>query len=183
MTFNPRTLQSMLQYNKESHGDLDTWIDELTPCLKHRLSGEIYETDVQSFTLEDLTQTQKWNFKWRQYFTYPNYELYKLVIRGQNRIEGLICLEPDENFLFVHLVESAPWNIGSKEQEFIGVGAHLFAVACRRSFELGFDGFICFVPKTGLIQHYQQELHAILIGNGRMALGTEQAQRLIDIYF
>lgn len=183
MTFDHRTLQSMLSYSKELNGDLETWIDELTLCLKHRLSGEIYETDAESFTHVDLQQTRKWNFKWRQYFSYPDYELYKLVIRGQNRIEGLICLEPDEGFVFVHLVESAPWNIGSENQEFVGVGAHLFAVACRRSFELGYEDFICFVPKTGLITHYQQELDAILIGNGRMALGTEQAKRLINIYF
>lgn len=37
----------------------------------------------------------------------------------------------------VYLVENAPWNIGSERQEFIGVGAHLFAIACKRSFEAG----------------------------------------------
>ncbi len=43
------------------------------------------------------------------------------------RIEGLICLEPRSGFVFVHLVENAPWTIGDRTQEFIGVGRHLFA--------------------------------------------------------
>lgn len=63
MTFDHRTLQSMLSYSKELNGDLETWIDELTPCLKHRLSGEIYETDAESFTHVDLQQTRKWELQ------------------------------------------------------------------------------------------------------------------------
>lgn len=146
-------------------------------------SGETYDTEVSIFTNADVPQTHQWNFDWGEYSQTDGYEVYKLLIRGQDRIQGLVCLEPQENFVFVHLVESAPWNIGTATKEFIGVGAHLFAIACKRSFELGSEGYICFEPKTRLFSHYENELLAFKIGRSRMALDTRAAQRLVDIYF
>jgi len=177
------THRSMLSYNKQHDSRLEAIIDDLTPCLKHRESGRIYDTEVRLFTNADLLQTHGWSFNWSQYFKLQGFEVYKLLIRGQDRIEGLVCLEPQENFIFVHLVESAPWNVGSSEKEFIGVGAHLFSIACKRSFELGFEGYICFEPKTKLFVHYERELKAVSIGRGRMALATQAARELVDIYF
>lgn len=180
-------LQSMLSYKKKGNGLLvDMIIDKLTPCLTHRVSQEHYDTSVKLFTQSDFSQVHEWQFRWNEIFSnleFQNAEAYKLFIKGQNRIEGLICLEPDENFIFVHLVESAPWNIGSTTKEFIGVGAHLFAVACKKSFELGFDGYVCFEAKTKLMNHDQDSLGAYRISSTRMAIDTESARVLVATYF
>ena len=159
-------------------------LDELTPCIRHRTSGELYETDAAIVTTQDLSLLdQRWMFRWNEFVAHPEYEVYKLTIRGQNRPEGLICLEIKNDFVFVNLIESAPWNLGSKVQEFVGVGGNLFAIACRRSLQLGFDGFVAFDAKTALIQHYQTTLGAKLIGGQRMFLDTNASLLLVKTYF
>ena len=156
-------------------------LDELTPCLRHRGSNELYDTDIQIAESSDLTQLDHWIFAWDVYIGHPEYEVYKLMVKGQTRIEGLVCLEPDDQFVFVHLVESAPWNIG-RTQEFAGVGGHLFAVACQRSFDLGCDGFVCFEAKSALVEHYRTSLHAQQIGNRRMVIDNKAARALVTLY-
>ena len=80
-------------------------------------------------------------------------------------------------------LESAPHNVGLKGR-YLGVGAHLFAIAARISFEKGFDGYISFVAKTGLIEHYSETLLAKRIGNTqRMFLDTHSATVLVHRYF
>ena len=131
-----KVFESMLSYKRKVNlPPINVVVDELTPCLTHRLSLENYDTHVDLFNESDLQQVCDWQFQWDMFFRnveFQNAEVFKLLIKGQHRIEGLISLEPDDNFIFVHLVESAPWNVGSDMQEFIGVGAHLFAFACKK---------------------------------------------------
>lgn len=68
-------------------------------------------------------------------------------------IQGLISLKPNYDHVFVHLIESAKFNQG-KAKQYAGVPGNLFAFACKRSFDLGYGGFVTFVPKTQLVQHY-----------------------------
>lgn len=95
----------------------------------------------------------------------------------------MICLEPKESWVEVHLVENAPWNIGTLSQKFRGVEAHLFAIACKRSFERGTDGFVAFQAKTNLVEYYVKSLQAARIGVNRLYIGTKQAKLLVDTYF
>lgn len=92
-------------------------------------------------------------FDWMIYFHRPNHEVYKMVIPGNDEIQGAVALEPRREHVFVHLVESAPHN-RQPDQEFMLVGLHLFAYACQRSVELGFEGFVSLVAKTALIRLY-----------------------------
>lgn len=184
MEVQTKTLQDMLSYNKQHAYFVDVRIDDLTTCLKHRLSGEIYDTEFQRLADKDLEQVNGWNFNWADCLHKPEYEVYKLTVYGHDIIQGLISLEPQSNFVFAHLVESAPHNVGRQTQEFIGVGAHLFAIACKRSFELGCEGYVCFEPKTKLAGHYRNTLKAEPIGrSSRMAIGTSAACELVEIYF
>jgi hypothetical protein len=66
---------------------------------------------------------------------------------------------------------------------YYGVAGNLVAFACKRSFELGFDGFVAFTAKTTLIEHYVKTLGAVSIGGQRMAIGEKQALGLIKRYF
>ena len=168
---------------------VDVEIDGITPCLIHRLSGERYHTVVDKALVQDLSHVSKnkgWSgFDWKSLCKNHQLEVYKLMVQGDATIQGLICLEVDENWVEVHLVESAPWNIGSSNKEFIGVGAHLFAIACRRSFELGFEGFVSFRAKTSLIEHYVNDIGAYLMHprQNRMVIETARSRYLVDNYF
>jgi hypothetical protein len=70
-------------------------------------------------------------------------------------------------------------------QEFIGVGAHLFAIGCKMSFDLGFEGFVAFHAKSQLLKHYENTLGATVIEEKtrRMIIGTDRAKMLLETYF
>lgn len=76
--------------------------------------------------------------------------MYKLVVKGDGSIQGLISLQPVENYIDMHLIEKAPNNYG-RSKKFLGVAGNLVAFACKMSFELGFEGFVGFTAKTQLI--------------------------------
>lgn len=169
------------------HCEIDIIIDELTPCLIHRETGEEYKTLIEPLLSSDLihlTKQQGWiNFNWTKEYSAPNRKVAKLMVVGSDQIQGLISYEIAQGYIDVMLVENAPWNIGSSNQLFIGVGAHLFAFACKISFEMGFDGVIAFTSKTNLIKHYQEKLGAVRIGGHLMTIETDAARRLVDQYF
>ncbi|HET7627386.1 MAG TPA: hypothetical protein VFK44_03260 [Bacillales bacterium] len=158
-------------------------------ALIHRNSGEIYATDygqVHQTELKKVNRLNGWNgFDWASYLKNENCFLYKLRVKGDPSIQGLICMEPMEGWVEVRLAESAPWNIGSKEQFFVGVGSHLFALACRKSFELGFEGFVAFHAKSQLIGYYQKTFGAMVIDRRtrRMVINTAHADILVQTYF
>ena len=85
-------------------------------------------------------------------------ETYKLVINDNPKIiQGLISLSDIGDHIYMHLIESAKFNKG-KQKIYTGVPGNLVAFACKRSFDLGYDGFLAFDAKTVLIKHYQETL-------------------------
>jgi hypothetical protein len=82
----------------------------------------------------------------------------------------------------MHLLESAPFNIGHNKL-YEGVAGNLVAHACKVSFQQDFDGFVGFTAKTKLIEHYERTLGAYTLGGHRMIIPTKSAQILIDKYF
>jgi hypothetical protein len=97
-------------------------------------------------------------------------------------IQGIISFSVEKGFIEMHLIESAPHNFG-KNKMYYGVPTNLTAFACKRSFEHGFDGYVAFMAKTALIEHYRKILGAVLIGGQRMMLETPQARNLVNMYF
>ena len=87
-----------------------------------------------------------------------------------------------QGYLEMYLIESAPFNYGKNKMHY-GVAGNLIAFACKRSFDLGFDGFVAFTAKTTLIDHYTKTLGAVFIGGQRMAIEERQASELIKKYF
>lgn len=170
-----------------NRNEIEVVIDELTPCLIHRKSGEEYQTRIEPLKKSDLnrlTKEQGWvNFDWNKEFSLPKRLVYKLMVAGSDDIQGLVSFEVAQGYVDVFLVESAPWNIGAVSQVFVGVGAHLFAFACKISFDLGFEGIIAFTSKTKLINHYQEKLGAVTIGSHLMTIETNAAKKLVNRYF
>lgn len=151
-------------------------------------SGELYPISFLRLQPRDVDRMFKkdgWSrgFNWGSYFQYARIELYKMVIAGTDDIQGVIAIEPMEGYIEVHLIESAPHNRGM-DKEFDYVGPHLFTFACRRSVELGFEGFVAMTAKTKLIEHYQRELGAEIIDYkaGRMFIPNVAADKLIRVY-
>ena len=84
--------------------------------------------------------------------------------------------------VFMHLVESAPFNKG-KSKIYLGVPGNLVAFACQLSFQRGYEGNVAFISKTQLIEHYSKSLGAIHLGNQRMIIIPDVALKLIEKYF
>lgn len=148
-------------------------IDQLTPCLKDFVTGDILETEVlrikrKSF-LDKFNKKTGWYVNWGDLA--KDTEVYALVIKGTVDIQGLISLEVDRNSeaLYVTWMVAAPQNnseiCGKNNQRYLGVGGHLFAIAIMKSVEYGYGGAIYgFANSKERLQHYIKWFHAEHIG-------------------
>ncbi len=166
---------------------LNQRIDKITNSIEERKTGLTLETKVLPLAKHELLKIRKadgWKFSWRKEMAMGNRIVYKLIIVNEpSKVQGLLCLSIEEGFIFMHLIESAPGNIGSLKH-YMGVPANLVAFACKLSFEYGFSGEIAFDSKTVLINHYKRTLGAILLfPPKRMAILSEQAGKLVNSYY
>lgn len=161
-------------------------IDKLTNSIENRITGDTFATSIIHLTMGDLkTVTKKngWVFDWKFELNQPEREVYKLTTtENQKIIQGLISLEIKFDHVYMHLVESAPFNKG-REKVYEGVAGNLVAFACRLSFQRGFEGNISFVSKTQLINHYVETLGVFHAGGRLMIIETRAALKLLDKYF
>jgi hypothetical protein len=157
-------------------------IDKLTNSIENVITGEIFETEFSKVSKKEINK-KDWLFNWNTELKDTKNEVYKMTtVENKNIIQGLISLSVDEEFVFVNLVENAKFNRG-KEKVYVGVGGNLFAFACLKSKELGFDGCISFLSKTSLFEYYGKSLGAIRTIGQRMAILEQDAQVLIKQYF
>ncbi|KRE35617.1 hypothetical protein [Paenibacillus sp. Soil522] len=151
--------------------------------LLHIRSGETYPISflaLQPYDIEDQMHDWEEGFDWSVYFGQRGIEVYKMVIRGNDVIQGAIALECKEDHVWVHLIESIP----HERKEFSWIGLNLLALACRRSVDMGFDGAVAFQSKTTvkLMQYYMGVVGASHFGGGLMAIDEAVAERLIMLY-
>ena len=171
---------------KQEINYLDFEVDKLTRSIENRVTGDSFVTEITYLTISDLKQVSKkngWEFNWRSELQYNDREVYKLtIINNPNIIQGLVSLKMEDNYIYMPLIESAPFNKG-KEKVYLGTPGNLVAFACRLSFQKGFSGFVSFHAKTKLIEHYTKTLGAYHFGGLLMIINTESAKILIDKYF
>ncbi len=124
---------------------LDFEIDKLTNSIENVKSGDSFQTEISMLTIIDLktvTKKNDWQFNWAKEYKFVNKEVYKLtIINNLNIIQGIISLEVKTDHVYMHLIESAPFNIG-KEKTYLGVPGNLVAFACKLSFQRGGDGYV-----------------------------------------
>lgn len=163
---------------------IDIEIDKLTNSIENVRTGEVFDTVVAQLKRTDRRLKKKdWRFNWKVEFAQSAREVHALTTVADNSVlQGLICLEDKGDHVFVHLVENARFNQG-KDKVYQGVAPNLFAFACLRAFDLGYSGAVSFVSKTALKAHYTQTLGATILFGDAMAIGTAQAQTLVDRYF
>jgi hypothetical protein len=171
---------------KQLYTGIDIEIDELTNSIKNVISGDSFSTDISRITKSDLKSITKetgWQFDWKLELKYPVRDVYKLtIVNNQSIVQGLISLEIKADHIFMHLVESAPFNKG-KTKVYSGVPGNLVAFACKLSFQRGHDGNVAFISKSQLINHYVESLGAIHFGDRLMIVDTNAALKLINKYF
>ena len=163
----------------------------MTPSIRRNSTGELLETTFRKISPTRTTCTG-WEFDW----TRPErngYDVYALYIKGEKIIQGMIALkdDPDNYAIKIDIVEAAPHNNPHNRlntsgiKTYNGVGGHLFAEACRQSFEKGYGGFVHFIAKSNLIHHYAEALGAELL-NPRshvMAIDSQAALTLVKRYY
>lgn len=171
---------------KKTNTEIEIEIDELTNSIKNTISGDSFPTDIVRIAKPDLNKVTKkigWQFDWKLELKHPERDVYKLtIVNNQTIIQGLISLEVKTDHVFMHLVESAPFNKG-KTKIYSGVPGNLVAFACKLSFQRGHEGNVAFISKTLLIDHYIESLGAIHFGGRLMIINTNAALKLINKYF
>jgi hypothetical protein len=165
---------------------LDFEVDKLTNSIENVVSGDSFATDITIISISDLktiTKKNGWQFDWKLELRQPEKDVYKLtIVNNQSIIQGLISLEIKSDHVYMHLVESAPFNKG-KSKVYAGVPGNLVAFACKLAFQRGHEGNVSFFSKTQLVQHYIDTLGAIHFGGRVMIIDTNAALKLINKYF
>lgn len=171
---------------KRQNKALDFIIDKLTNSIENVQSGDSFPTQISLLTSAELKKIIKkngWVFNWGTEFRHPQRDVYKLTITNNPHIiQGIISLEVKTDHVYMHLIESAPFNIG-KLKTYLGVPGNLVSFACKLSFQRGREGYLSFFAKTKLINHYIETLGAVHFGGHLMVINTESALKLINKYF
>lgn len=169
--------------------EIDIIIDSLTNCLICSETGEECDTEYRLVSRTITKQyaaelkEQGWKFDWS--IPHRNgYEVYELLLSGDDEVQGMIALKHirDQYYTHVDIVEAAPFNVGSGGK-YKGVGAHLFAIACKLSWDVGNEGYVQFTAKTDLVNHYIKTLNAKCIDWHTLYIDTYGAVELIKKYF
>ena len=171
---------------KQKQIELDFEVDKLTNSLENVVTGDSFPTDITLISSPDLktiTKKNGWTFDWKEEFKQPKRDVYKLtIVNNQTVVQGLISLEIKSDHVYMHLVESAPFNKG-KKKIYVGVPGNLVAFACKLSFKRGYEGIVSFISKTQLVQHYIDTLSAIHVGGRVMIIDNNAALKLQNKYF
>jgi hypothetical protein len=171
---------------KKTSLKLDIQIDTLTNSIRNVLSGESFDTDVLQASKSDLkpiTKVNAWKFNWKSEFKQQDRDVYKLTTLNQpDFIQGLASISDYNDHYYLHLVESAPLNLG-KNKLYEGVPGNLFAFTCKSAWDKGYEGIVAFQSKTRLITHYENILGATHVGGHKMIIFPKEALKLIKQYF
>jgi hypothetical protein len=165
---------------------LDIEVDGLSNSIQNTISGDSFDTEVSEVNktdLKNITQANGWKFDWKAELKESDRQVYKLTIIGNSAIvQGIMSISDYGDHFYLHLVESAPFNLGKKKL-YQGVPGNLFAFACKVSWDKGYEGFVAFQSKTKLIEHYETTLGATHIGGHKMIIFPPAALKLIEQYF
>lgn len=169
--------------------EINIVIDSLTDCLVCNETGEKCDTEyrlvARTITIQDAItlKAEGWKFDWS--IPHKNgYEVYELLLKDDNEVQGMIAFKHirEQYYTHVDIVEASPDNVGSQGR-YKGVGAHLFAIACKHSWDAGNEGYVQFTAKSDLVEHYKKMLNAKCIDWHTLYIDSYGAIALINKYF
>ena len=155
-----------------------------TETVQHSVTGEVSVTCITcaESTKRSQLRAADWLFDWHSELCRKDRQVLKIeLLQEPSVVQGLVSLTDKGDHVYMHLVENVSWNKG-KNKLYCGVAGNLFAAACKLSFDLKYDGVVSFVPKTQLIEHYQNTLGAKLFGPNRMFIDTRESMALKKHY-
>lgn len=168
-------------------------IDEIVPCLKENETGDIYDTEAvrikRKSILEKYNKKTGWYVNWSEFP--KGTEVYALVLRGTNDIQGMVAVQYDDDAQAVYVLWgcTAPqnniWQYG--KQKFSGVGGHLIAIASSLSVRHGYDGFLyAEAMDKELYDYYCDQFGAAYLpplhNPYRFMLSDEATERIREVY-
>ncbi len=157
-------------------------IDQLTNSIINVISGDVFETEFHIVRKKEIDK-KHWLFDWEYEIADKKNEVYKMTIKENSKvIQGLLSIQARDGHVFINLVENAKFNRGKKKM-YLGVGGNMFAFACKRSVELGYDGFVGFDAKTSLMFYYHTTLGAQRAIGNRMFIDNVASAKLRLQYF
>lgn len=171
--------------SQKANSQVDIFIDKLTPCLEDIRTGKLVETSYSLISKEDIKQLNGLAFNWLD-ASLDSSEIYKLTLQNSNEVQGLVAITDlkEEQAVYVNIAERVGWKQGIKKYN--GIAGHLFAIAAKRSKDLGYGGFVFMDAKNlHLVKCYQKKLGAIHIGTPhpyRMIIDENAAEKLLKIY-
>ena len=123
-------------------------VDDIIPCIKEVATGDIYDTEVvrihRKSILSKYNKNTGWYVNWSKFP--EGTEVYALVLKGTNDIQGMVAIRYDDEAKAVHVLwgcvapQNNIWQYGTKK--FSGVGGHLLAIASDLSVKHGYEGYL-----------------------------------------
>lgn len=167
-------------------------IDEMVPCLKNTISGDIVRTEVirirrKSF-LKKFNKANGWYVNWEDLV--PHNEVYALVLEGTTDIQGLVALKanPDYGAVYISWAVASPQNNPElvDQKRYIGVGGHLLAIAIDRSEQVGYRGDVTgFCRTERIMNHFVDQYGAdpiCLLHQYQIGIYDETARKIREVY-
>ena len=173
-------------------GCINIWIDEIVPCLKDTVTGEMKETVVFKIEsrsyLKQYTDQNGWQINWIE--LPADVEVYELALKDTKEIQGLVAVKNDVNSraAFLHWACTAPQNNKHDfgKQKYSGVGGHLFAIAADKSVQWGYEGAMHgFALNKELLEHYMEKFNAEFLGmlhDYQFFINENDAKKLLEVY-
>ena len=173
-------------------GCINIWIDEIVPCLKDTVTGEMKETVVFKIEsrsyLKQYTEQNGWQINWIE--LPADVEVYELALKDTKEILGLVAVKNDVNSraAFLHWACTAPQNNKHDfgKQKYSGVGGHLFAIAADKSVQWGYEGAMHgFALNKELLEHYIETFNAEFLGmlhDYQFFINEINAKKLLEVY-
>ena len=138
-------------------------------------------------TIEKLIKEEIKKLKGNMNFTFAwNLEVengvYRIKLEDNNKTLGLISLIDYSRELRIHinLIESSK-DCRRKTKLIQNIPGCLIAFACQLSFKKGYEGFVSLIPKTELIEYYN-EMYGFQNMGTQMAVYYELSNSIIEKY-
>jgi hypothetical protein len=146
-------------------------------------SGDLVEAiilEIEPKDFQKVTKGKGFVFDWS---VEEKHDVYKICLKGEEtKILGLLSLidHPAELRIHISLIEVIKEQVG-QGKTLDHIAGCLIGFACGIAFRKGYEGFVSLLPKTRLIDLYQEKYGFRQYGR-LLALAHEQSKRVIDQY-
>jgi hypothetical protein len=145
-------------------------------------SGDLVEAIILEMEPKDFQKIKKGSFVF-DWSVEEKHDVYKICLKGEDtKILGLLSLidHPAELRIHISLIEVIKEHVG-QGKTLDNIAGCLIGFACSLAFRKGYEGFVSLLPKTRLIDWYQEKYGFRQYGR-LLALVHEQSKRVIDQY-